>query len=138
MEERGLTLPLILASSELARMAGIKWPGEWSELIDVFNVFSTFPGRDEHGDLFPFPQATVAAHALKQMLGERTLTVLLGRRVERAWNIQPQEWFRNIGGVVVAPHPSKVSRFWNSRVNRLAAEEFWHGVARIARGVTCE
>lgn len=136
MEERNITLPLVLASSELAHMAGIQWPGEWGQLVETFNVLDRFPGRaDGGGDLFPFPLATLCASRLKATLGERPLIVLLGRRVERAWGLQ-QPWFRTIGGVVVVPHPSHTSRWWNSRVNRLEAHVFWQEVAREARAAS--
>lgn len=135
MKERNITLPLVLAGAELAKMGGIQWPGEWNEVVDAFNVLDEFPGRQEDGkgDKFPFPLATICADRLKVKLGARPLVVLLGRRVERAWGLQPQQWFRVIGSVAVAPHPSHVNRWWNSRLNRLEAEAFWQEVAREAR-----
>lgn len=104
------------------------------------NLLPEWPGRSESGkgDLFPLAEARKNAALLVMSLEWLRFKriVLLGRRVERAFGWRPGAWFqwyplatRDDGverKLAVSPHPSKVSRWWNSSDNVMLAAEFWY------------
>lgn len=128
MDQRGFTKPLLLASRDLAELAGLRWPKEWEEVVEVRNVLDKFPGRQlsGKGDLFPIWEAQ--SEASKMSFEGYPRVVLLGRRVGSAFGLSG-DWFcwTTFKGtsVAVAPHPSKVSHWWNSKENVEAARQFW-------------
>lgn len=138
MQERGITDALPIAGKELAAMAGITWPGRWFELFEPVNVLGSWPGKQGKGDAFPLDLAIPAMRELVEEFHLYTRVVLLGRRVEMAYNgavgrrLSHQEpLFHGFDArIAVAPHPSHVNRWWNSIENRAAASRFWMDVAR--------
>lgn len=94
------------------------------------NVLGHWPGRapDGKGDLFPRAQARAAAAAMTPELSGRRV-VLLGRAVADAFGVRNRKWFEfylcaETFHAAVMPHPSRVSRFWNSQDNVDRARAF--------------
>jgi len=141
-----------LAEQRLARLAGLTVEALW-ERFDRRNVLSAFPGRkhkdDKHGtaagyalhastgDRFPMEEARAAAAAM-DLSGYR-LVVLLGLRVASAFRLrQPKLLEESCSAksplacpVLVLPHTSGVSHFWNEPQNvRLAEDAFRRAMAR--------
>ena len=62
-----------------------------------------------------------------------SIVILLGRRVARAFRFHESPWFKewpqaNGATIVVAPHPSGASRWWNDPRNWNEACRFWRGI----------
>ena len=62
------------------------------------------------------------------------VVILLGRNVARAFGFGSAPWFKAFWNgnvvVVVAPHPSGKSRWWNDPANTEEARKFWQTVKR--------
>lgn len=124
----GLTLLQYVDAFERANL--IKEPAGGGQMPGGFT-------EDQWGAALEFAVATWERRDLRRV-------ILLGRAVERAFEIRPQPFFRVrewIAGdeswrksVVVAPHPSGKSRWWNSPANVEAAREFWISEAKISAG----
>ena len=128
-----------LMRNDLANLANVGWPFEYFRLFARVNVLEFWPGRQPRGkgDLFPLEEARPRARKLRLAFPAFELVVLLGRRVQRAFGYDHAEFFdsKRDGETwgAVAPHPSKVSRWWNDPINVKRAGVFWRGVARAAR-----
>jgi uracil-DNA glycosylase len=135
-------LHLSLMSPALADLAGVGFPGEWARLFRRTNLLESWPGRapSGRGDLFDARAAAESAGRLidRGLQLKVDLVVLLGRRVERAFGRPRVLWFAEIPALPwrtrVAPHPSRISRWWNDEENRSRARSFWSDVAAVARG----
>lgn len=134
---------LSLMSPTLASFAGVGFPVEWARLFRRTNLLQLWPGRSPlgKGDLFDFHLAADQARRLteKGVDLKVDLVVLLGRRVEWSFGLTKKvDWFSEQCGLpwssVVAPHPSKISRWWNDEENKSRAQVFWRWVASVARG----
>lgn len=95
------------------------------------------------GDEFPLAEAQAAAAALEcsGALRPYKLAVLLGLGVARAFGIEQPKFFKLLSPsgakgmkVLVFPHPSGVSHFWNSAENRVMASKVIRGALRSALG----
>lgn len=98
------------------------------------NLLDYWPGRSGKGSAFPMGEARSKANLVRPYLYSFTRIVLLGRRVATAFRLEKLDWYQwwpaGDSQVAVAPHPSKVSRYWNDPENVAAAKEFWSGMAR--------
>lgn len=80
--------------------------------------------------------ATAAAHAASllirhKLFDEPRLVLLLGRRVAQAFGCDVgyfNRWFINQAEAYVLPHPSGVSRWWNSVENQQHAAAFMRSI----------
>jgi hypothetical protein len=87
-------------------------------LVDAVNLLDSYPGSAGKGDRFPIREAPRAAAGLD--LSGRPLALLAGLGVARAFGLRVSllEWTQVRGTpALVVPHPSGVSRWWNSRAN---------------------
>lgn len=117
--------PLLLARHELASLCGVGLE-EFLKVFELRNVLGFWPGRNAYGkgDAFPLREARAAAQKMRFEQGQEV--VLLGRRVAQAFHLpQDLEYFASSGRFTLAPHPSKVSRWWNVMSNRIRARQFW-------------
>lgn len=140
-----------LAERRLARLAGLD-PAELWQRFDRRNLLSEFPGRlPEHtrhqrgsgyalhqssGDAFPMEPARAAAAALD--LRRYRLVVLLGLRVAAAFKVKRASLLMLDEEalscpLLIMPHTSGVSHFWNNAANVAAAEHaFRDAIAQFA------
>ena len=140
-----------LAERRLARLAGLEVDELWHR-FDRHNLLSEFPGRlpkharhqrtsgyalhQSNGDAFPMEQARAAAAALD--LCRYRLVVLLGLRVAAAFKVKRASLLMlNEEALpcplIILPHTSGVSHFWNDAANVAAAEHaFRDAIARFA------
>lgn len=129
-----------LLREDLAELAGVEHPIEWWLLFARANLLPRWPGRSPggKGDRFPREEARRRARRLRGRFGRFSRVVLLGRRVEGAFDLRGSGWFAWRDAfktrVAVAPHPSKVSRWWNDSNNVALARTFWRELAATARG----
>lgn len=96
------------------------------------------------GDEFPLAEAQAAAAALEGSgaLRPYKLAVLLGLGVARAFGIEHPKFFKLLSPsgakgmtkVLIFPHPSGVSHFWNSAENRTMASNVIRAALRSALG----
>ena len=129
------------AEKRLSRLSGLAVAELWTT-FDRHNLLQYFPGckpraakhcastgYDRHqsnGDVFPLEEAKQAARALD--LNGYSLAVLLGLNVARAFGVAAPAMFKKeLRGrctLLVFPHPSGVSHFWNtpSNLDRAATE----------------
>lgn len=144
---RNMKLPdHCLLREDLMRLAGLDLRRFYS-LFARTNLLDYWPGRmrpGHAGDKFPLPGAREAARKLVPALPGFELTILLGRRVERAFGFPSRPWFEvsehraRIDGELKAfrvacfPHPSKASRWWNKPGNLAKARSAWRHAAAIA------
>jgi hypothetical protein len=118
------------------------------------NLLDAWPGAAVGGgSQFPHEAGVDAASALVEFVTARVpraRLVLLGRRVARAFGVgEDRPWFewsgltwksaalgptganpRGLLEVVVFPHPSSTSHFWNERANVDAARRFLLSLVR--------
>lgn len=121
---------LALVGTGLEELGGLSLL-EWLLRVARVNLLDRWPGAAPKGDLFDAPAARAHAERLRPALPRFRRVVLLGRRVESAFGLERGEWFEARdpeGRVAVAPHPSRVSHWWNEGANYLAARAFWTGV----------
>lgn len=124
-----------LLRQDLADLAGLSLMA-WAERFDRINLFPTWQGKAGRGDAFPIWQARERAQDLVLSLHKHDKVVLLGRRVEAAFGLnQPWLEWRDVFGttLAVAPHPSKLSRWWDIVENRANASFFWRQLAEETR-----
>lgn len=127
----------------LAAIAGI----DVKDLYLLFrraNLLQRWPGpsRSGRGDDFDESAGRASALALSRYVKDPhnrvREVVLLGRRVARAFGFGPQtpffaELIDRGPRLYVAPHPSKVSRWWNKPENVAGAQSFWLAIVADAR-----
>lgn len=116
----------------LADLAGVSE----SVLADLFtfrNVLDYYPGAREDGgkgDAFPMDEARRAASELREDWRWGDTVIAAGWNVARAFGFKQYGYFKwmDIDGVqcVVAPHPSRLNRYWNDTKQVAAARAFWH------------
>lgn len=109
------------------------------------NVLDKYPGKHPiKGDLFPLPEAKASARKkLEQLRGN--VVVLLGYNVAKAfgaekfrylelYELRSQENFADVVVpiMVVVPHPSQISRYWNKRENVDAVKKFFKKLRALA------
>ena len=121
------------AEQRLARLAGVSVPELWRR-YDRANLLSWYPGlkrrsarhsvakgyklHTSDGDVFPLEKAKVAAAKLD--LANYRSVLLLGASVARAFGVSKpllQVETRGSTRMMVFPHPSGVSHFWNDKTN---------------------
>lgn len=106
----------------LASLAGVPH-GELAARFELANLLDRWPGRGSgSGAAFPSAEARAAAASMEV---EGRKVVLLGKRVASAFGVVAGllSVVRHRGGeVLVLPHPSGASRWWNSPGNRTLAE----------------
>ncbi len=111
------------AGTFLARLAGLSGEPELRARFDLANLFSTPVGQKAgKGDPFPAALAGMLA-ARKPLVG---VTVLLGRRLARAYGLGElpwHVWLSDDGASMTAviPHPSGVNYLFNDEEVRKAA-----------------
>jgi len=156
MQETG-RMKNALLREDLAALCGVSFPADFFRLFARTNVLDFWPGpaKGGKGSAFPMDQARPAARDLMRQISTSCRfdrMVLMGRRVaeavlgpghkDHAWF----EWFylapAHYGAakppaapglsVAVAPHPSKISRWWNEAKNVGEAQKFWRPLARFA------
>jgi len=125
--------PLSGASGRrLASLCGLDLP-DFLARFERVNLLTTYPGRLGKGDAFPMAFAREAAAAMAERVTSRRITVMLGLNVARAFGMQRLTFFELTrlphGYVVVAPHPSGVSHWWNDPSNVSLARLFWRALA---------
>lgn len=125
----------------LAELAGVAFPAAFIRRFGRVNLLDSWPGADAGGgSLFDAEGGARAAEALLRVVTRSTRLVLLGRRVAAAFALpDDMEWFRwsRLAAapaplVVVAPHPSASSRWWNEPANVEAARLFFEALAATA------
>jgi uracil-DNA glycosylase len=121
------------AASLFASLAGVT-ADEWLARVDTMNLLPTWPGRrpDGKGDHTPRQRAHRAA---REAPVEGRVVVYVGREVARAFGHGDAPWFRIIPDEWAAeayamPHPSGLSRWWNSADNRRAAGAFLRSIIK--------
>jgi len=106
------------------------------------NLLPRWPGKAPagHGTAWPAKLARGAARRMERrgLFAPRDrVVILLGRRVAAAFGFSQQDWFAPFciaptqglaAAVIVAPHPSGASRWWNEPRNWNAARRFWLGI----------
>lgn len=105
------------------------------------NLLRRWPGPQGKGSRFPVEEGRQAAQGMLQDLERReddpTHLILCGRRVAAAFGIRSAffEWHFYLAErpVVVVPHPSGVSTWYNDRGNRKKALEFLKGLGERGR-----
>lgn len=121
------------------------------------NLLARYPGKEGKGAAFPLVHARARAHALVGVLngppsggnlfafGGRqfpapAVVLLAGKRVAAAFGFRDSPHFeaRRLGGLylplVVLPHPSGVSAWWNSSANRKRCRRY---LADLGAGRVC-
>jgi hypothetical protein len=128
-----------LMRPDLAELAGVGFPKEFFHLWARTNVLNRCLGEDEFPMALARPRAAMLAAAT---LPGFDVVVMLGRRVEAAFDLARSEWFEwrrpwdEWGPMVaVAPHPSKRSRWWNLPTNVERARQFWRKLGEYARTI---
>ena len=136
MQESGSLNALL--NSSLEDLCGLSLH-EFAERFGRVNLLSNWPGRQgKKGDAFPMAIATERADIMAFKLEDIPKVVLLGRRVQTAFRLDGEldffEWVSHpvMRSVCIAPHPSRVSRWWNEQTNRQKAQAFWSKLAREA------
>jgi hypothetical protein len=112
------------SACRLARLVGVPV----AELPGVFSMVNLL-GPEDDGAAWPASRARAAAGILRAALGGRRLLVLCGRRVASAFGVGELPFFERARSgsfdVVVVPHPSGRSRWWNDPWNRRQARAFF-------------
>ncbi len=133
-------VPSTSAGGRLAELTGLS-RGEYVKRFERINLLPEFPGKTKKEDKFPAAQARFAAQIMRPFLAGRTV-VLVGRGVANAFGLDPNIKFHNwfvhpvkrrcpiakddwFARVVIIPHPSGRSRWYNEDGNRALAEAFW-------------
>jgi hypothetical protein len=99
-------------------------------VADVANLLPAWPGyAPTKGDRFPTREARRAADQVLECDRQHGTLILLGRGVAEAFGLADLpffKWRRLADGrlVVVIPHPSGVSRWWNEASRRAAARAY--------------
>jgi hypothetical protein len=115
-----------LAGSRLPKLLRIT-PEEFLSRVETVNVLEEWPGKSGRGDAFPLKVARERA-AVMDLPGDPV--VLVGKNVARAFGVNRDyfEWTEVRGKrAVVIPHPSGVSRWFNSENNQLRFRCFIYG-----------
>lgn len=121
---------------KLMGMPGYDYPTLSAEFALTNLLGSQEPSSTGKGDAYDLPKAVLAARSMRHLLKtDHRLTVLLGKRVARAFleRTKLPPWYQtiwdhqhgHISPVVVVPHPSGISHYWNSRPNVKAATGWW-------------
>lgn len=127
----------------LLQMCGLP-DGDFRSCFLRVNLLREWPGRDPsgEGDSFPRDLASREVPEVLRFLSARTFVdrvILCGKRVGACFfpsvTRPPPPWFTEGAltvdpllrpvSVVVVPHPSGTSRWWNEEGNRRRAESFW-------------
>jgi len=133
--------PRSSAGGRLAEFAELT-PMEYLQLFDRTNLLQAFPGRTKRDDKWPAGHASIAAAAMKPLLGGRTL-ILVGRNVAEAFGYPAQhldfhEWFFDPKWqykVSVVPHTSGRSHWYRRPENMELAKNYWKKVKDDLRGL---
>ena len=134
------------AERRLARLAGLSLAA-FDRIFDRVNLLREWPGKKERlehhtraedyrkhqsaGDLFNLELARAAAGGID--VERRVLVVLLGVGVARAFGLPSKLLTLHARGactVLVFPHPSGVSHFWNGSANAARAADVLRGSLR--------
>lgn len=120
--------------ARLASLAGISLD-EFLARTERVNLLDRYPGKSGKGDAFPMDEARRAAARLMFRLMDGGIyapvqpVVLLGGNVAGAFHVNRDLfiWGQCYSHplVAVAPHPSGISRWWNSPENIKTAKTFW-------------
>lgn len=107
------------------------------------NLLTRWPGRASgNGSAWPVKRARRSARRMEDaglFAPPDRIVILLGRRVAAAFGLGGAPWFTSFqmassqgmpAEVVVAPHPSGASRWWNEPANVARARRFWRSVGR--------
>lgn len=133
-------VPSTSAGGRLAEMTGLG-RAEYLKTFERVNLLPDFPGKTKKEDMFPVARARFAAKIMKPFLAGRTV-VLVGRGVSTAFGLDPSfefhKWFTHPvkrrcafardswhARVVIIPHPSGRSRWYNDDANRALSIAFW-------------
>lgn len=129
------------SGARLARLAGVGVSGDdLPEHFDLKNLLAKYPGKKSNkGDLFDMGRAKKSAGRIRRhqqiYFGPRYI-LLMGRKVQKAFGFSIMEFLKPRGDllrsrgngindwhrVIVFPHPSGVSHWWNNTDNREAAK----------------
>ena len=106
------------SGKRLAELAGVD---QLESVMDMMNLINEWPGKNGKGDDFPFEEASQAA--ANADVGGYDLVILAGRSVARAFGHGKRPYLeiffdddREVE-MMVFPHPSGVSRWWNDEGN---------------------
>lgn len=119
---------------KLASLCGMTLD-EFLTRFERVNLLADYPGRCGKGDAFPAAFAKQAALDIRELVASRDVVMMLGLGVARAFNLRRPEFFkwtrlsRDCGHVVVVPHPSGISHWWNEPRNVTRAAKFWRALA---------
>lgn len=103
---------------------------EFLDTFDRANLFNKWPGKNGKGDAFDVHKAARNAHLLvnNNPIFEYKAIIVLGQKTTKALGFKDDtfmQWQKfSRPWVVVFPHPSGVSHWWNNNRNRKAAKEF--------------
>mmetsp|Transcript_13194 Transcript_13194/g.31491 ORF Transcript_13194/g.31491 Transcript_13194/m.31491 type:complete len:236 (+) Transcript_13194:83-790(+) len=137
------------AEQRLARLAGLSVQQLWQQ-FDRANLLSSYPGmkgrswkhdvskgyklHTSDGDVFPIKQAKKAAAKID--LSKYHSVLLLGNSVARAFGVSTALLHVQRMGqtrMMVFPHPSGVSHYWNDKPNVIKAARALKAELRIMR-----
>ena len=141
------------AEQRLARLAGLQSPAFLWKEFDRANLVGWYPGlkarakkheakkgytlHRSDGDVFPLAEARLAASMLD--LTKYACVILLGRGVAKAVGVKVgllETETRGSCRLLVFPHPSGVSHFWNEPANlRRASAALRAALCEIRRAV---
>lgn len=131
----------ILVRKDLCELCGVS-KARFVELYDRVNVLDEWPGKHPSGgDRFVMSEGVRGARQIMRDVGLRyDHIVLLGRRVERCFTMDPNPWFDQFSlehfgcpaNFYICPHPSRVSRWWNDPSNVTCAKIFWREMTNYA------
>lgn len=117
-------VPLEGARRRIGCLIGLS-SDEMAERFEWRNLLDEWPGYGPSGGSeFPIEAARQAAEREREAAVRGQRYILLGRRVGRAFGTTA-EWFRWQNNLLVAPHPSGLSRWWNDAANVERARQFW-------------
>lgn len=123
--------------ARLAACCGLTFD-EFLERFDRVNLLDVQPQVSGKGTDFNVKLASKKAfyfeHNREGLFG-RPFTLLLGKRVAAAFGLTKVEYFvpitfKNGSKAYVVPHPSGVSRWWNTLDNELTMIRFMHRVVK--------
>jgi uracil-DNA glycosylase len=122
-----------------ATSAGEEFTRTLGALFEIRNLLDEPAARPEgsKGTDWNEDAARLAALKLVVLVERGQPTVLLGKRVAKAWGKQTDYWDwspNSVRPVVVIPHPSGIVRLWNDPVTRVrAGYALWQACGKIPR-----
>lgn len=130
------------SGARLARLAGVGESGDdLPAHFELINLNKKWPGKRVvgKGDQFDMDEAKKRAEKIKLDLEDDShgrFVLLMGRKVERAMGWRRMNYLEiNTWGshaVILFPHPSGVSRWWNDKENVMAARAILMWVLRVS------